>query len=88
MIGERAGDPLGVVVAGGAVSNSRSRCSLDGKWCRSPGSLSPTRVAIVASDAPWNPCAANTSFAAARIASRRSRPFAYPPRRVPAMAGA
>ena len=87
MIGERAGDPLGVVVLAEG-QQLEEQVLLGREMVQEPGLASPTRVAIVDSDAPWNPCAANTSFAAARIASRRSRPFAYPPRRVPAMAGA
>ena len=66
-----------------SLSSSRSSSSFDAKWCSSPGSLIPTRLAMVARDAPRNPRVAKTSLAAARIASRRSRPLAYPPRSRP-----
>src|SRR5919201_4532385 len=60
------------------VSSSSRSSSFEAKWWSSPGSLSPTRFAIVFSDAPRKPRVAKTSLAAARIASRRSRPLAYP----------
>ena len=48
-----------------SLSSSSSSSSLEAKWCSSPGSLIPTRLAMVASDAPRKPRVAKTSLAAA-----------------------
>ena len=75
MIVEGLDDAL-VVVLVAERQELEQQLLLEEKWCSSPGSLTPTSLAIVASEAPRKPRVAKTSLAAARIASRRSRPFA------------
>ena len=54
--GAHLGHALEAALLAVAGSTSSKRCSFDGKWCSSPGWLSPTSCAIVASDAPRKPC--------------------------------
>ena len=86
VVGERAGDALGVVVV--AQRQQLEEQMLLGREVVQEPRLAQARRGWRSSTAMrrGNPARRTPRSPRARIASRRSRPFAYPPRRVPAIA--
>ena len=87
MVGERAGDALGVVVVA-ERQQLEEEVLLGREVVQQPRLAQPDAGGDRRQRRAVEPLRGEHLVRRARIASRRSRPFAYPPRRVPAMAGA